>query len=221
MITDDIKGKHFGRLVVLNLFRRNKRTWSVVKCDCGKIKEVLVSSLNRDKGTKSCGCLQSEIAKLNKGGIVKHGMCGSPIYHAWSAMIQRCTNNNSPYYKNYGGRGIKVCDRWLKFENFHDDMKDKPSKKLTLERIDNEKGYFKENCRWATMQEQSRNKRNTQIGASGLEGVYIRANKFSSNIYYQNKKYTIGTFRTKELASLAYQSCKWVLKNSTEVLNGK
>lgn len=79
-------------------------------------------------------------------------------YKAWGNMLSRCRNKNHPSYKNYGGRGISVCERWLKFENFLEDMGDKPWN-LSLDRIDNEKGYSKENCRWATSKEQTRNMR--------------------------------------------------------------
>jgi len=90
-----------------------------------------------------------------------HRMKGTSIYDAWRGMRYRCTNRNHKYYADYGGRGITVCDEWLhSFENFYRDMGDKP-KGLSLDRIDNDKGYCKENCRWSTAKEQTNNKRNT------------------------------------------------------------
>jgi hypothetical protein len=97
---------------------------------------------------------------------VKHGMSGTPTFYAWSAMIQRCTNPNNPRWASYGGRGIKVCDRWMKFENFFADMGPRPKGMLgrrslySLDRFPNNDGDYKpSNCRWATLQQQTANKR--------------------------------------------------------------
>ncbi len=84
-------------------------------------------------------------------------------YHSWQDMILRCTSVNSKDYKNYGGRGIEVCEHWEKFENFLDDMGKPPTKNHSLDRIDNNKGYCKSNCRWATRKEQARNRRNNNL----------------------------------------------------------
>lgn len=92
-----------------------------------------------------------------------HGMSGKSIYIIWASMIARCYNRKNQAYKNYGGRGIKTTKRWLKFENFYADMGDRPSPRHTLDRRDNNKGYSKRNCRWATYQTQNRNRRDTRI----------------------------------------------------------
>ncbi len=92
-----------------------------------------------------------------------HRMFKSPEYWAWAALIQRCTNENREDYKLYGGRGIKVCERWLKFANFYADMGPKPSSKHSIHRLDNNQGYFPENCRWATPKEQAANRRPTSL----------------------------------------------------------
>lgn len=92
-----------------------------------------------------------------------HGLFGTKIYGSWSSMVQRCTDVNHPYYKNYGGRGITVCDKWRKFEGFNGDMKDGHRDGLMIDRIDNNKGYFKENCRWVTRKQQANNMTTNRI----------------------------------------------------------
>lgn len=87
-----------------------------------------------------------------------HGMTGTPEYVSWQSIIQRCTNKNSTRYESYAGRGITVCDEWLKFDAFFKDMGFKPSSDFSIDRIDNDKGYYKENCRWATRSQQQQNK---------------------------------------------------------------
>jgi hypothetical protein len=106
--------------------------------------------------TQSCGCLQKDRAKDN----AKHGKTGSPEYHAWSAMIQRCTNPKTKQYKDYGGRGIRVCQKWkCSFESFYADMGPRPSKAHSIDRKDNDGNYEPGNCRWATEREQKMNTR--------------------------------------------------------------
>ncbi len=99
---------------------------------------------------------------MKRLGVVTHGRSYDPIYYTWQSMVSRCTVKNSISYKNYGGRGVTVCKRWMKFENFLEDIGERPEGK-SLDRIDNNKGYSKENCRWATAKEQARNKRNTNF----------------------------------------------------------
>jgi hypothetical protein len=90
---------------------------------------------------------------------VTHGLRSTPAYTSWAAMIQRCTNPNNTGYKNYGGRGISICERWLTFEGFFADMGQKPSSELSLDRLDPDGNYEPGNCRWATPKEQTMNKR--------------------------------------------------------------
>lgn len=141
--------KKYGHLILLTCLEGGSHTTWRCRCDCGK--EVKVRAFDLNSGvTKSCGCLRkktmSKTGKHNK----THGMRNTPEYAVWRAMKQRCNDPNHKDYKNYGGRGISICERWLNFfENFYSDMgeKPKPKRKYSIDRIDNEKGYYKENCR--------------------------------------------------------------------------
>lgn len=155
----DLTGQKFKRLTVICEHGRDK--WGQVvwmcKCECGNISYVCGSSL-RNGITKSCGCWNIEALSMR----VKHGMSNSGVYNSWGHIINRCYNKQNSRYKYYGGRGIKVCERWKNFDNFYADMGDKPEG-YTIERINNDGNYELSNCRWATIAEQNRNNSRTRL----------------------------------------------------------
>ncbi len=169
----DIKNQRFNRLVALEIVGKNNdraNVWRCI-CDCGNETNTSASRL-RSGHTKSCGCLRKEKAVLaQKQNCYIHGFRRTPFYKSWSSMKERCNNRNSIAFTNYGGRGIRVCERWLSFENFMQDMYESYQlhvqvfglKNTTLERVDVNKNYNKQNCRWATNEEQSRNRRNNVL----------------------------------------------------------
>jgi hypothetical protein len=152
-------GIKYNRLEALKEVRMGNRGMIYLfQCDCGNQKE-LCSSAVRSGHSKSCGCLRSEMTAAKNE---THGAVGTPTYETWQGMKARCLNPNTTAYKNYGGRGITLCQEWLSFEQFIADMGERPDGH-TLERIDNSKGYNKENCRWATYAEQNRNTRQNKF----------------------------------------------------------
>ena len=185
--TEKIKiGDKFSKLTVIGFVgvnKKKKRVW-LCRCECGKEIQVHTGKLTSGH-TKTCGCTRIQnIVNAIKISNTKHGMKGTKEYVAWSEMKQRCTNPNAQQYKNYGARGIKVCDRWLNsFENFYADMGKAPEG-FSIDRIDVNGDYCPENCRWADYETQQYNRRDT---------VKITFNGITENLLYWSKRTGIST----------------------------
>ena len=150
-------GQKFNRWTVIATsdIRKNNRPAHLCRCDCGTEKVLLLSML-KNGSSKSCGCYNREqSSKKHK----THGLTKMPIYTVWKNMLKRCLYEGSKDYYLYGARGISVCDRWLKFQNFFDDIGDVPFALAQLDRIDCDGNYEPDNCRWSTATENMRNRR--------------------------------------------------------------
>lgn len=174
-------GKKFGRLSVIKDGGRNKFgqiLWGC-KCECGNVVSVVAARLNSGH-SKSCGCLQADVT-AERSSV--HGFASrknkSVEYNTWCSMKSRCYNVNDKRYKDYGGRGIRVCARWVySFSNFLKDVGLKPEGK-TLDRFPNNNGDYKQsNYRWATPAEQARNRRTSKLTVT--DAKFIRSSKLTS-----------------------------------------
>lgn len=215
----DLSNKIYGKLKVLNFVKwynfstgQKRSVWKCL-CECGKLTEVLGGNLTSGH-TKSCGCHALEVRSLGK---ITHGSSATPEYSVYSSMIARCASD----HKNYGGRGIKVCDRWLEpdgkgFLNFLEDMGDRPDNQ-EIDRIDVDGNYEPSNCRWSDLSTQSFNKRQRSDNTSGKTGVIwnTQRDKWQAMIQKHRKKIHLGfhdTFedavRAREDAEMKYYNFK-------------
>ena len=171
MRVKDISGNKYGKLEALSYKGKNDKgrsLWTFLCHGCGKSVVKLAKDVTRKRGIKSCG---------NSGCIEKkmRGLAGSKGYHAWKAMLARCENPNHPEYNRYGGRGIFVCERWHDFFMFLDDMGE-PEKGMSLDKINNNDGYYKENCRWVDLFTSNQNTRRSKpCVINGVKYNSIRA----------------------------------------------
>jgi hypothetical protein len=207
----DLTGKRFERLTVLRRTEKDKHgkiQWECI-CECGQITVVNGENLKYGR-VKSCGCLANEL-HIERGQTfrLKHGHNrkgkATPEYNSWRSMIARCENTKSNSYDNYGGRGIKVCPKWRSsFENFIEDMGLKPDPSYSLDRINVDGDYNKENCRWASKTDQSRNVRSSKRNLIGVKGMKVLpSGKFKMVIGVNYKSVFLGHFDSIEQAIAA------------------
>jgi hypothetical protein len=198
-------GQRFGQLTVIHEAAKIDQYRAFkLKCDCGNVCIVKLNALRKSNPTQSCGCLQ--IAAL--GNRRTHGYSRTPTYSIWSGMRKRCENQMDGSYPNYGGRGIQVCERWHKFENFLADMGERPSDRHEIDRINNDGNYEPGNVRWIDDgRAQSRNRRKQKNGSSQFRGVdwWNRA-KWRTRITIDGKVRELGLFDDEEEAARAYDA---------------
>lgn len=147
------EGDQFGRYTVKGIYKRDTgyAKYALVQCDCGSPERYVKIDCLRSGDSRSCGCLHKE-------AVTKHGVWSSPIFARWNRMMSRCYDPKDRRYDRYGGRGITVCERWHDVRNFVADMEPTFAEEMSLDRIDNDKGYSPENCRWADVVTQRRNR---------------------------------------------------------------
>lgn len=214
----DLTGKRFGRLTVVYLDHKKPRKdggnilfW-FCKCDCGN--EVVVRGDNlRSGNTTSCGCF----ARDNTSNIKKtHGKRNTRLYGVWENIKSRILNKNDEAYPNYGGRGLTICSEWLNdFMSFYNwSVQNGYSENLTIDRINNDKGYYPENCRWVGRHIQSSNRRTPKNNKTGYVGVYFSKckNSYVSQITINKKTHTLGKFDTIKEALAARNN--YIIKNN-------
>ena len=178
----DLTGQSFGELTVIeeDLSVKDKRKHWTCKCSCGSKISVRSNSL-RTGNTSSCGC--SRLRSLVEMST-KHGESNSKLYEIWQNMKQRCDNPKKSFYKDYGGRGITYQDSWSNFESFFNDLIGGYKEGLSLERVDVNGNYCKDNCSWIDVKDQAKNRRKPKNNTSGFTGVDTYFNK-SGTMYYR------------------------------------
>ena len=182
--------------------------FGVYECQyCGKEFEAITRNIKKGN-TRSCGCLHN--------GQPTHRLASHRFYKTWIGVIHRCTNHKSPSYKDYGGRGITVCEEWLDVRNFIEwaEATHPNIEGMSLDRIDNDKGYSPDNCRWANKTTQRLNQRIKKNNTSGFVGIYWnnKNNTWRTFIHLNTVRFNIGSFLTIEEAVQARDN--YIIQNS-------
>lgn len=197
---------------------KQKKKYGIYQCHCGIEFKTQSSSIN-SRHTQSCGCYNKQrVSEV----LITHGLSDHRLLNTWKGMIRRTSNIKHKSFKNYGGRGIKVCDRWLNVHNFIEDMYPTFQEGLTIDRINNNQGYSKDNCRWVSKEIQAQNTRLIYANnKSGYRGVsFCKADsKWRAMIGINGKRKYIGSFNTDIEAAKAYD--KYVIENKlNHTING-
>lgn len=208
-------GEIYNRLKILEFHGKDKHGRKLFKCKClGCGNDTIKKGTQVKNGyVKSCGCMRDEKFKQV---TTKHGLSKSPLYKKWLAMKARCNNPSTTNYYRYGGRGIKVCERWNdSFEAFYNDLNKTYFDGAELDRIDNDGNYDPDNCRWVTHKENSNN-RKKYSNKTGYTGVYYKhhINKYVAYFYVNRKQIHVGSFETPQEASKAREQA--ILKYQSE-----
>lgn len=213
----DLTGKRFGRWVVLEKAEsdKNNAMW-LCKCDCGNIKIVYGGNIKNGKSS-SCGCFhKEELSRKSK----THGSSSNPIFSVWEGMKRRCYNKKYKQYKDWGGRGIKICEEWKNDPNKFIEwaINNGYNDKLCIDRINNDGDYEPSNCRWIIHRENSLNSRLLRSNnSSGYRGVSLckRDNNFVATVKYHYKSYRVGSFNTAIEAAKARD--KYIIDNGMDI----
>lgn len=194
----DLTGQKYGRLSVIrrNGHIGNHTAWECV-CECGTIGTWKTNSL-RMNATTSCGCYHREMAS---SANITHGMSKTPEYETWTKIMQRCYNPNVERYRNYGGRGVEVCERWIEsFEAFYEDMGSRPGPEYSIERKEVNGDYSPNNCYWATEFEQSRNRTTNRVVLYQGKEMIAKDVAISAGVSYVQLRYHLDHGKTADQA---------------------
>jgi len=190
-----------------------KQRYGLYKCGCGKNFRAIIKDI-KSGHTKSCGCYNLKMISFRS---TTHGLSRHRIFSVWKDMIDRTNNKNHPSYKDYGARGITVCDRWINVANFIEDMYHSFEDGLSIDRRNNDGNYEPSNCRWVTKEVQTRNTRKLhKHNTSGYRGITYMSSrkKWKAQIKIFGVSKHLGLFLTKEDAAKAYDS--YVVENNLE-----